>query len=223
MPDIATMERLGWGDPNSSTFARDNIVHLARHGIDLTVNKTPKPLFVAMLDALVYEKGRAWLTVKRDDWGYANRNIRGSTSKSYHAWGLAIDINAADNPQTSGAMHTTMPADAGWLAGAFEMEWGGDFHSSKDPMHYEVHGSRDDIGARVHYLHSTLREGAGPSMPVGVLQKALDTVHGYKLVADSRFGAKTKAALVDFQKHAHMRATGVCDTAVWHALGFDQS
>ncbi len=72
--------------------------------------------------------------------GYACRNVAGTNRRSNHAYGLAIDINPAQNPHTfpgdSNYGQTNMPPafrqiflNEGW-------GWGGNWNSSKDTMHF---------------------------------------------------------------------------------------
>lgn len=64
------------------------------------------------------------------------RFSRGTDLISAHAWGLAVDLNAAQNPlhATSGGFYN-MPQvvqcfkDQGFV-------WGGNFHGRTDPMHF---------------------------------------------------------------------------------------
>lgn len=68
---------------------------------------------------------------------YAPRRIPASGSLSLHAWGLAIDLNASDNPQGS------EPRQDRRLVRAFEREgftWGGRWPTAPDGMHFELHG-----------------------------------------------------------------------------------
>jgi hypothetical protein len=68
---------------------------------------------------------------------YAPRRIPGSGSLSLHAWGLAIDLNASENPQGS------EPRQDRRLVRAFEREgftWGGRWPTAPDGMHFELHG-----------------------------------------------------------------------------------
>jgi hypothetical protein len=68
---------------------------------------------------------------------YAPRRIPGSGSLSLHAWGLAVDINASENPQGS------RPRQDPRLVRAFEREgftWGGRWPTAPDGMHFELHG-----------------------------------------------------------------------------------
>lgn len=67
--------------------------------------------------------------------GYVCRTVRGSSAISWHSYGLAIDINPAENPM-QGSLKTDMPAafvkmwtDEGW-------GWGGRWNRKKDAMHF---------------------------------------------------------------------------------------
>lgn len=63
------------------------------------------------------------------------RMVRGARSKtSWHSYALALDIDAASNALgTQGTIHPDLVAcfkEAGFI-------WGGDFHTRKDPMHFQ--------------------------------------------------------------------------------------
>jgi peptidoglycan hydrolase-like protein with peptidoglycan-binding domain len=65
-----------------------------------------------------------------------------------------------------------------------------------------------------------LRQGANsawPKVTVRSLQYLLDA-HGAKVPADGVFGAKTKAAVVAFQRARHLPADGVAGAQTWGAL-----
>jgi len=72
--------------------------------------------------------------------GYANRNIAGTSTRSLHSYGLAIDINPSSNPVYYGSrrgMHENLPRGIGRLAKRYGITWGGNWHGSKkDPMHF---------------------------------------------------------------------------------------
>lgn len=82
-----------------------------------------------------------------DDWGYAERAIRGSsTTLSNHASGTAIDLNATRHPL--GRVGTFSPAQAAQIrrliaATGGVLRWGGDYIGRKDEMHVEVNDGRD--------------------------------------------------------------------------------
>jgi hypothetical protein len=68
---------------------------------------------------------------------YAPRRIQPSGTLSLHAWGLAVDLNAASNPV--GGESNQDPR----LIRAMErhgFSWGGDFPTVPDPMHFEFRG-----------------------------------------------------------------------------------
>jgi hypothetical protein len=66
---------------------------------------------------------------------YAPRRIPASGSLSLHAWGLAIDLNAARNPQFGGSRHDPRLVRAMERAG---FTWGGRWPTAPDPMHFEL-------------------------------------------------------------------------------------
>lgn len=76
-----------------------------------------------------------------DDWGYAERPIRGGSATSNHASGTAVDIDALRHPfQKKGTftkaqvatIHTILKAALGVV------DWGGDWTSPVDEMHIEI-------------------------------------------------------------------------------------
>jgi hypothetical protein len=77
--------------------------------------------------------------VDRGDYAgcWAPRRIPDSGSLSLHAWGLAADINASQNPQGS------TPKQDPRVVRAFEragFTWGGRWPTAPDGMHFELHG-----------------------------------------------------------------------------------
>ena len=75
-----------------------------------------------------------------DDWGYAFRNVRGSTDRlSCHSSGSAIDLNASRH---SLGKVGTFPAEKvpmiRALAKKYGLKWGGDYKGRADEMHFEV-------------------------------------------------------------------------------------
>ena len=69
--------------------------------------------------------------------------------------------------------------------------------------------------------HMTLRKGDSGG-DVRELQELL-VGHGYALEADGKYGSKTKAAVVAFQKSAGLEADGVCGPMTWAALTAEQT
>lgn len=67
--------------------------------------------------------------------GFVYRAIRGASSLSMHAFGIAIDM--APSANALGQKTTSLPD---WFIAAFEEEgfcWGGKFSGRKDPMHFQ--------------------------------------------------------------------------------------
>jgi len=80
-------------------------------------------------------------------WGGACRAIKRSDGSmtdtpSNHSWGLALDINAPENP-FGGSTHTIERPMAD-LWNAYGFRWGGDYSTTKDWMHMEFMGTRED-------------------------------------------------------------------------------
>lgn len=77
-----------------------------------------------------------------DDWGYAERPIRGSTTTlSNHASGTAIDLNSTKHPLA--AVGTFTAAQASKIRSQLKayggcIRWGGDYAGRKDEMHFEI-------------------------------------------------------------------------------------
>jgi hypothetical protein len=72
---------------------------------------------------------------------FAPRRIPQSGSLSLHAYGLAIDINAAANPQFADSSQDRRLVRAMEAAG---FTWGGRWPTAPDPMHFELHGDQPE-------------------------------------------------------------------------------
>lgn len=84
-----------------------------------------------------------------DDWGYAERPIRGSAVISNHASGTAIDLNAtrwalgaSPSVNLNPAQIDTVRRIVGATGGV--VRWGGDYTGRKDPMHFEINDNRSE-------------------------------------------------------------------------------
>jgi len=75
-----------------------------------------------------------------DDWGYAYRDVRGSTtSLSNHSSGTAIDLNATQHPLGKvGTFPIEKVPMIRALAKKYGLIWGGDYRNRKDEMHFEI-------------------------------------------------------------------------------------
>jgi D-alanyl-D-alanine carboxypeptidase len=68
---------------------------------------------------------------------YAPRRIQPSGTLSLHAWGLAVDLNAASNPLGGESSQDPRLVRSMERHGFY---WGGDFATVPDPMHFEFRG-----------------------------------------------------------------------------------
>jgi hypothetical protein len=92
-----------------------------------------------------------------DDWGYAYRDVRGSTTTlSNHSSGTAIDLNATQHPLGKAG---TFPAEKvpmiRALAKKYGLLWGGDYRNRKDEMHFEVTLTPAKAAALIKKLENT--------------------------------------------------------------------
>lgn len=124
-----------FGNPLEDDWQKKNLVTVvAPNGQRFNVHKDAAPSFQGLLNDL----GGTGYDIKSDG-GFNYRNIRGSDKLSQHAFGNAIDINAATNPL--GSTSTDMPSNISAMARNRGLVWGGDWKSRPDPMHFEWDGT----------------------------------------------------------------------------------
>ena len=133
MANFANVDR--FGDPSSPDWQSQNLVTVtAPNGQRWTVYKEAAPAFSAFLQELT---AAGYDPISSGGFNY--RNIRGGNMLSQHAFGAAIDINAQANPM--GGTASDLPAGVGEMAAKYGLEWGGNWQSRPDPMHFELTGS----------------------------------------------------------------------------------
>lgn len=161
---MSTASERGWGYPGApgSTAERAYralfIKTIEVGGVRLAVRRQVAHLFEGFINELLATGYR--LDVNADDWGFANRDVRGAPGvKSNHAWGLAVDLNAIDNPMTTShpdhagdsghdgrGVHTDMPPGTNRLAEKWGLRWGANYSGSRaDAMHFEFMGTPNDV------------------------------------------------------------------------------
>lgn len=165
--------------------------------------------------------------------GYNCRYIAGTTTPSNHAYGRAVDINWNQNPH-SYTFRSTLPPKvvSMWMNAGFY--WGGHY-SKPDTMHFEYVGAKSAIGTYYKKLTGTsvptpppttspaetafptIAQGSKNAAAVRTLQHGL-RARGYGISADGVFGAKTKAALVAFQRSHSLVADGIAGPKTWPVL-----
>lgn len=125
-----------WGAPGSSQVT----INFQGHLVEVH-SGTPAAAFQAVSAAITAAAtGYTFHTVE-------TLSIRGRTSDasemSYHAYGLAMDINPQTNPYVaSGATEGyDIPQSVIAIFEAHNFVWGGSWSVPKDYMHFEYHGS----------------------------------------------------------------------------------
>ena len=105
------------------------------------------------------------------NWGYENRaNVNSPGSKSFHAYGLALDVNAEQNPNLPGTKGSRgsgkyeIPNSAEALAHSLGMLWGGEWG---DAMHFEIHASPAQVAAWAAGGGAGALTGGGGGIEVG--------------------------------------------------------
>ncbi len=153
------------------------------------------------------------------DGSYNPRKIAGSDRWSNHAFGAAIDIDAAHNGFNTG--HGTMPQIAIDAFKRVGFRWGGDYKGRTDPMHHEACGSGTFNTEQVVIPPSPIPPApVKPKLPV--LQfgsKGIDVEYLQKLLfVDGIFGKVTEQAVKDFQKDNGLDVDGIVGSDTWAAL-----
>lgn len=90
-----------------------------------------------------------------DDWGYAKRNVRGSTTQiSNHSSGTAEDLNATQHPrgvkgtfsaEEKNKIHAHLREYKDPVTGRQVIRWGEDYSGTIDGMHFEINGDEDEV------------------------------------------------------------------------------
>lgn len=126
-----------WGNPTSPDWQRNNITRITtQSGKSVDVHKEAAASFLGFLNELEAQGYQI-----NSLGGYNLRTKRGGRSLSEHAFGNAIDINPSQNPMNK-TFISDMPNNISELAAKWGLTWGGDWKSTKDPMHFEWTGRR---------------------------------------------------------------------------------
>jgi hypothetical protein len=134
--NYANVENMG--DPQSPGWAEKNITTVkAPNGAEFQVNKQAAADFEGFLKDLDAAGYHGMVS----GGGFNVRAIRGGTELSQHAFGNAIDLNPESNPMNdNGVLKTDLPPNISQLAAKHNLQWGGDWSTRKDPMHFQWNG-----------------------------------------------------------------------------------
>ncbi len=97
-----------------------------------------------------------------DEWGWAPRPIRGSTTTSNHASGTAIDLNATRHPLGVATNATFTKKQQRKIRRQLWMffgtlRWGGDYKRRPDAMHFEIDRAAGEVERLARILMKTPR------------------------------------------------------------------
>lgn len=191
-------------------------------------------------DLLLYAAGRWDAEVEDidnaraalDDWGYAERPIRGSsTVLSNHASGTAVDLNATQHPLGQDPAASFTAEQRAQIRRILTdcrgaIRWGGDYNGRKDAMHLEVVVSEQRCAQVLLRLtaaggargaHPTIRRGS-----VGGAVELLQRFLGVAKVGDpgyGKFGPATEAAVIRYQRLRGLTPDGIAGPATWRETG----
>jgi hypothetical protein len=155
MPSINGFSVVQYGAPELATFAVP--------GTDtrLSVRKEVAPLLIGL--ARDFHATVEPLNPK-SCWGHAPRKIRGGSAWSFHAPGIAMDLNAAAHPMGKrGTFNPSREAAVRALLtrytykGVRLIRWGADYHTRADEMHFEIIVPR---GVALDAVHALQRDPA---------------------------------------------------------------
>lgn len=172
-----------------------------------------------------------------DDWGYAERPIRGGSDLSNHASGTAVDLNATRHPLATRPEDNLNGEQIATVRDIIRttgnvVRWGGDYRGRKDPMHFEINDGQglDDCVRALQALggvvlggqpsrpsgNTSLRkgppwvEGVSKGAKVFALQAVLNAWYPWlNLKEDGFFGDQTERAVIDLQKRAQIMVDGI--------------
>jgi uncharacterized protein YukE len=92
-----------------------------------------------------------------DDWGYANRPVRGGAELSNHASATAVDMNATRHVLGErGTFSQTQVDEIHRILGEVDnvVRWGGDYRGRADEMHFEINGTVAEVTAVANRLRA---------------------------------------------------------------------
>lgn len=135
-------ESFGWGGSFDPKLNPEVLVPFTYKGARFgQMHKYVVGLFTALLDELVPHIAGG-LLAHNDEGCYNPKSVTVGGTRSFHTYGIAIDVNWVDNPM--GAKHrptgpNALPPITSQIARDYGCEWGGDWSYPQDWMHIECH------------------------------------------------------------------------------------
>ena len=225
----------GWSYPPTDIIDFQYGGHVFYNGI----SKRAAAVFTTFLDRLCALPGfklHSGSGSNDGDWGYQDRGVIGGSGLSFHAYGLAIDVNAPWNPQgVSGYTGEPygLPDETDGIALGLGLLWGGNvrFGSNPDRMHIECHrspgelitwgGSRGPLTFPLGQGHWFGMRSTGPGAVDGFGDQA-----GYRpeirhiqarvgTIQDGLYGPQTTRSVVAYQQRHHVASDGLVGPVTW--------
>lgn len=170
-------------------------------------------------------------------WGHDHRKISGTNSWSFHAPGIAIDLNATRHPRgTKNTFNANQVKAIRKLLTAHSyhgvklFRWGADFTTTVDDMHFEINVPRGIALAAVNAgqlvpMPATPTEhppGSRALKAVSPPMQGEDVEYVQRWIgerrcgrADGFFGPSTSDGVRWYQGMRGITVTGVCDQVTW--------
>ncbi len=164
-----------------------------------------------------------------DDWGWADRPIRGSNETSNHASATAIDLNATRHPMGArGTFSTGQVREIERILAEVDhvVRWGGHYTGTPDEMHFEINASWDAVKRVADRLAGSKggsgggapapRPGGRPTLKRGSRGDEVALVQRYLGVEDDGvFGTQTEGAVKRYQRQQGLVVDGIVGPATW--------
>ncbi len=123
---------------SSSAEVNNQLEYINFMGHNVRVHSKVKPAFDCVLQDLVQcEQATNYIYNHVSTWFW--RNVGTTNIRSYHSWGVAIDINPQTNPQGA-TFKSDLPSCLIDTFKRYGFEWGGEWTGNYDTMHFEFKG-----------------------------------------------------------------------------------
>jgi len=228
----------GWSYPPTDIIDYQYRGHVFYNG----VSKRAAAIFTTFLDRLCAVPGfqlHSGSGAGDGDWGFEDRGVIGGSGLSFHAYGLALDVNAPWNPQgvagyTGGPYG--LPDETDRIALDLGLLWGGNvrFGDRPDRMHVECHRSPAELRAigGVHYPmpfplpagHYFGMRSTGPGAVDGYAgqegyRPEIEFIQGrVGVTRDGLYGPQTTRSVVAYQQIHRLQADGLVGRMTWAAM-----
>lgn len=137
---------LGWGGALDPMNDPSLLVPLSYNGVEFAgkVHRDVVGVFTRLLERLVPLIPGGLMSP--GCWGFSASSVTVGGTRSFHTYGIAIDVNAPANPMYAptrpSGLHA-IPAAASGIARELGCEYGGDWSVPQDWMHFECHLAPD--------------------------------------------------------------------------------